>query len=200
MTPADQEFTHAPEAGQYGDCQRAVIASLLDLPISAVPHFLQEAQGDPSIYWEKLQAFVRSHGFAYFTVPARTGGAFYGYEGDVYHEISGPSPRGNGVSHAVVGRNGEVVFDPHPSRAGLSGDSASWEYAFLVRVAQASEPLVRYCPGCGSVGPVVAEYLDCCPDGNEARMIPETLARKCRDVFRIAIDSTLAVQAMEPRP
>lgn len=135
MTPVDQEFIHAPEVGQYGDCQRAVIASLLDLPISEVPHFLQEAQGDPNIYWEKLQTFVRSHGFAYLTVHAQSGISFFGDDGDVYHEISGPSPRGNGVSHAVVGRNGEVAFDPHPSRAGLAGDPATWEHAYLVRVS-----------------------------------------------------------------
>lgn len=138
MIPVDQEFVHAPEIGQFGDCQRAVIASLLDLPISAVPHFLKEAQGDPSIYWEKLQAFVRSYGFAYLTVPARAGSVFFGEVGDVYHEISGPSPRGNGVNHAVVGCNGEVVFDPHPSRAGLAGDPATWEHAYLVRVSHAA--------------------------------------------------------------
>lgn len=134
MTPADQEFIHDPQNGQYGDCQRAVIASLLDLPITAVPHFLQEAAGEPVAYWEKLQTFVRSHGFVYLNVPARAGLAFYGDEGDVFHEISGPSPRGNGVGHAVVGCNGQIVFDPHPSRAGLAGDPATWEHAYLVRI------------------------------------------------------------------
>lgn len=134
MKPVDQEFTHRPEIGQHGDCQRAVIASLLSLPISGVPHFLQEANGDPGTYWTLLQSFCRKHGYAYLTVPARSGFAFYGDDGDVYHEISGPSPRGNGAYHAVVGRNGEIVFDPHPSRAGLSGDPADWEFSYLVSV------------------------------------------------------------------
>lgn len=49
------------------------------------------------------------------------------------------------------------------------------------------EPLTRYCPGCGRIGPVEGEYRDCCPDGNEARMIPVALAEKCRDTFRIAV-------------
>lgn len=133
MIPVDQEFIHAPEKKQYGDCQRAVIASLLNLPISAVPHFLQEANGDAVIYWETLQAFVRSYGFVYLTMPARAGQAFFGDEGEVFHEIAGPSPRGNGVSHAVVGCNGQIVFDPHPSRAGLLGDSETWEYSYLVK-------------------------------------------------------------------
>lgn len=134
MKPIDQEFIHRPEIGQYGDCQRAVIASLLELPISEVPHFLQLANGDPSVYWEGLQAFCRSRGYAYMTVPARSGALFCGDDGPIYHEISGPSPRGNGVFHAVVGCNGDVVFDPHPSRAGLAGDPATWEYAYLVAI------------------------------------------------------------------
>ncbi|CUK13200.1 Uncharacterised protein [Achromobacter xylosoxidans] len=55
-----------------------------------------------------------------------------------------------------------------------------------------TEPLVRYCPGCGSVGPVESKYHDCCPDGGEARMIPTALAEKCRDTFKIAVKALLA--------
>ncbi|WP_395026558.1 hypothetical protein [Comamonas odontotermitis] len=56
------------------------------------------------------------------------------------------------------------------------------------------ERLTRYCPGCGHVGPVEDQYRDCCPDGNQARMIPEALAKKCRDTFKLAITSVLDVQ------
>lgn len=136
MKPVDQEYLHAPEIGQHGDCQRAVIASLLELPITEVPHFLQQAKGDAAGFWEGLQSFCRSKGFAYLTVPARSGAAFFGADDGVYHEISGPSPRGNGVTHAVVGRDGQVVFDPHPSRAGLLGDSTQWEYSYLVNICE----------------------------------------------------------------
>jgi len=55
-----------------------------------------------------------------------------------------------------------------------------------------SEPLVRYCPGCGSIGPVEAQYRDCCPDGDEARLIPQALAEKCRDTFQVAIKAMMA--------
>lgn len=138
MKPADQEFLHKPEEGQYGDCQRAVIASLLDLPISEVPHFLQLAKGDPVEYWTGIQRFLATKGFAWLTVPAKSGAAFYGSENGVYHEISGPSPRGNGTQHAVVGLDGEIVFDPHPSRAGLTGDPSEWEHSYLVYVGGTS--------------------------------------------------------------
>ena len=49
------------------------------------------------------------------------------------------------------------------------------------------EALVRYCPGCGSIGPVQAKFRDCCPDGSDARMVPAKFAEKCRDTFQIAI-------------
>ena len=136
MKPVDQEFVHLPEIGQLGDCQRAVIASLLELPISEVPHFLQDANGDPSDYWDSIQGFLASRGLAYMHVPARSGTAFFGEGVDVYHEISGPSPRGGGVMHAVVGRNGVIVHDPHPSKAGLAGDPSEWEHAFIVLAAK----------------------------------------------------------------
>lgn len=55
-----------------------------------------------------------------------------------------------------------------------------------------AEHLVRYCPGCGSIGPVEEKYRDCCPDGDEARMIPAALAEKCRDTFNIAVKAMLA--------
>ena len=138
MTPVDQEFMNQPEIGQHGDCQRAVIASLLDLPIGEVPHFLQDADGAPWPYWKSIQEFCRSRGYAYLTVPATSGLSFYGDDGDVYHEISGPSPRGVGVFHAVVGRNGEIVFDPHPSRAGLAGTAKDWDFSYLVRAGNAA--------------------------------------------------------------
>lgn len=133
MTPQEQEFVHKPEIGQYGDCQRAVIASLLDLPISSVPHFLQIANGDTIIYYEELQKFLLSKGYAYLTVRAFNWDAFFGLNEEIYHEISGPSPRGNGVHHAVVGKGGKIVFDPHPSKAGLAGSVEDWYYSFLVK-------------------------------------------------------------------
>jgi hypothetical protein len=49
---------------------------------------------------------------------------------NVYHQISGPSPRGQGIWHAVVGCNGQIVHDPHPSKAGLL-DPEQWQYAIL---------------------------------------------------------------------
>ncbi|AZS78561.1 hypothetical protein ELS24_08975 [Achromobacter spanius] len=78
-----------------------------------------------------------------------------------------------------------------PDEAEMRAKGYSLELAFAATQASA-EPLARYCPGCGSVGPVGDEYRDCCPDGNQARMIPARLAEKCRDTFRLAIQTLLA--------
>lgn len=140
MTPVDQQFTSKPEIGQFGDCQRAVIASLLNLPIAAVPHFLQEANGDSDGYWTGIQTFLRKFGFAYLTT--NTAWAFWGDDDHlIYHEISGPSPRGNGLYHAVVGLNGQIAHDPHPSRDGLAGDPNKWEHAYLVHVGGVTQSI-----------------------------------------------------------
>lgn len=132
MKPQDQEFLHKPEIGQYGDCQRAVIASLLELQIHEVPHFLQLSKGDPSDFWNRIQAFCKQYNYFYLTVQRLAGSIFFGEGVNVYHEISGPSPRDNNVHHAVIGLNGQIVFDPHPSRAGLAGDPYGWQYSYLV--------------------------------------------------------------------
>jgi hypothetical protein len=48
VKPQDQEFIYVPGV-QYGDCMRACVASLLDLPIAEVPHFLRDADGEPDV-------------------------------------------------------------------------------------------------------------------------------------------------------
>jgi hypothetical protein len=128
MTPVDQEFIHKPEEGQHGDCMRACIASVLDLPIAKVPNFAQlDADGEGN-YWIMLAEFCRGHGYSFVTMQGR----FVWSEDAIYHVISGPSPRIKGGHHAVVGRNGQVFFDPHPSRAGLAGDPDDWKFDLLV--------------------------------------------------------------------
>lgn len=132
MTPTAQEFVHAPERGQQGDCMRAVIASLLDLPLARVPHFAQlDADGEGN-FWIMLAEFCRSHGYSFVIMHGR-----FGWSEDViYHGIGGPSPRDG--YHAVVGRNGQIVHDPHPSQAGLGGEPSEWQHYLLVRMAEAA--------------------------------------------------------------
>ncbi|CUI42259.1 hypothetical protein [Achromobacter xylosoxidans] len=61
----------------------------------------------------------------------------------------------------------------------------------------AEEALTRFCPECGLVGDVASGYRSCCPDGGSARMIPVSMAKKCRDNFLLAINRDAAPQASE---
>ncbi len=134
MKPVKQEFLHQPEIGQHGDCMRAVIASLLELPIQEVPHFLHDGC-EASVFWGRLNAFLSKFGYCYLAVPAFDMQAYLDANGieEIWHEIGGPSPRGNDVFHAVVGRNGEIAHDPHPSQSGLTGSNADWTFGLLIR-------------------------------------------------------------------
>lgn len=136
MIPVDQEFVDDRENGQFGDCQRAVIASLLELPLSEVPHFLQETGDNNLQFWTAIQTFLAKRGLLHVSF-SKFDAAFYTETYGtpaIYHEISGPSPRGKGLWHCVVGCNGKLVHDPHPSKAGLAGDPSEWEYGFFLQL------------------------------------------------------------------
>lgn len=117
MIPLDQTINGDGKNGNpVGNCWQACVASLLDLPLDQVPHFALESGED---WYRDTSLFVIKHtGFelACF-VPGfphtKTGGYVIG---------SGLSPRG-AFNHSVIldGFTGELVHDPHISRAGLSG-------------------------------------------------------------------------------
>jgi len=110
--------------GIPGDCFRTAVASMLDLAIEDVPHFMVFAD-----WWGAARRWARERGgdFAYLPIPVPE----YGEEAwavmqdwtrdhpDAKVILSGPSPRGP-FWHAVVGDTHlETHHDPHPSRAGL---------------------------------------------------------------------------------
>ncbi|WP_329140922.1 hypothetical protein [Streptomyces sp. NBC_00670] len=99
-----QTIFHDDPDGRPGNCLQACIASLLDLPLDDVPHFLLHAD-----WTAALQEFVTAHGHRLRMQPPDTHCA--------YGMAWGPSERG--VRHAVVWADGHMAHDPHPSRAGL---------------------------------------------------------------------------------
>lgn len=130
-----QEFMHDPANDIVGDCQRAVIASLLDLELKDVPHFGQLSGDSSEKFWELIQEFVKQYGYQYLTVNATGSGiSFFGSDEKIYHEIAGPSPRFTDTLHAVVACNGEIVWDPHPEHTGLAGTPDDWTYSYLVKL------------------------------------------------------------------
>lgn len=129
MKPVDQEFAHDPENGLIGDCWRACLASLLERPISCVPHFLAMYPDDEERH-TAIQAFLMEHGYFHIEI-TRFDFAAHGNSAG-YHMIYGPSPRFPNIQHAVIGKDGVPVFDPHPSRTMLAGNPEDWTFGFLV--------------------------------------------------------------------
>lgn len=122
MRPVDQTmFGHTPPH-DAGNCLQACIASLLELPLDDVPHFVADGDG----WWSALLDWLRCRGFwVAETVDPSPGLGFAG----------GKSPRGD-WGHAVVTDGPDIAHDPHPSRAGLDG--APTEYRYLVQFDPAS--------------------------------------------------------------
>lgn len=104
MREVTQTILHSDPSGRPGNCLQAAVASLLDLDLDEVPHFVEHDD-----WLERLRDFCIAHGYRPLMRPP-TATVPYGM-------AWGPSERG--VRHAVVWRDGEIAWDPHPSRAGL---------------------------------------------------------------------------------
>lgn len=124
----DQEFLHDPDAGITGDCWRAGIANVLGVPLETVPHFVRDypdPEGATRSAWfdETCRWLSEHHGVTalFYDVPEAIR-AECRLEESAFPLIllDGRSPRD--IPHVVVGDaiTGEMLHDPHPSRAGLT--------------------------------------------------------------------------------
>lgn len=105
-----------------GNCLAACIACLFPVEIDAVPDFYAQAG---ALWHTAFERWAAQFGVRPFTAWA-DGGVIP--IKNVYHFIGGNSPRG--VMHSVVGFGGEMVFDPHPSGAGLV---SVVDYTFFIK-------------------------------------------------------------------
>lgn len=112
MTAVEQTIT---DAGR-GNCLQACVASVLDLPIDRVPHFLDFGDN----WFHALELFMDNYGIEYEgTGGTRTISEYEGVDG--YIIACGESPRHR--HHAVVYKDGEMIHDPHPEGGGIKLES-----------------------------------------------------------------------------
>jgi hypothetical protein len=90
----------------YGNCISACVASLLEVPIGAVPLFVDENWRTRFIWW------LAARGLAAMEISAASPPSGFSI-------AFGPSTRLADRGHACVALDGVVVHDPHPSRDGL---------------------------------------------------------------------------------
>jgi hypothetical protein len=119
MNRVDQTRCHNGDI--RGNCFRACIASLFDLPLEKVPAFEDAKE---SHEWHDMTLnFIDEHGCEYWGVTQDWNSIgpeeIAGMGG--YVIASGNSPRGD-WKHAVLWKDGQLAHDPHPSREGLKGD------------------------------------------------------------------------------
>lgn len=126
MKPVDQTRIHDPDRGVTGNCLEACVASLLEIDIEAVPYF-----GIDRDWFSRYLGFVREQGYEMTShfhfpdgFPCGSESIDLGVGVGGYFIAAGPSPRANvrnqGLTHAVIiDAAGNVVHDPHPSRAGV---------------------------------------------------------------------------------
>lgn len=154
MTPCLQTET----AEGSGNCFAACIASILNLPLEAVPNFrkiqedegrcmimaadnwLRENHGMRFIGIEMYKSKVAEGESRYQTSQVLMNRCFFMNE-DEYVILSGESPRKNADGstkyHSVVGRADcwgfEIVHDPHPDGGGLVGEPYGVKWIVPVR-------------------------------------------------------------------
>lgn len=99
--------------GIPGDCWRSSLASLLGLEPEEVPHFALYLS-----WWFETRRWLQGRGLDLAYLPADDE-RLEDFEPDVPVMVGGGSPRGD-FGHCVVGTiGGQLVWDPHPSRAGI---------------------------------------------------------------------------------
>lgn len=114
MIPVMQTiFTNTNTLG--GNCLPAAVASILELPLYVVPHFVQlDIDSNGKDDWYKLlMDWLKIRGLH---IQQRVLGE---PNVDEYYLVTGQSPRYSQLHHAVVYKNGLLVHDPHPDNTGV---------------------------------------------------------------------------------
>lgn len=106
MKPVKQTIT---ELGK-GNCFSACLASIFELEIDQVPYDLSKNWNETYLHW-LYDKFGLDY---YYLSPKEAEGYLRGYS-----IASGPSPRFDNVTHAVVALDGKIVHDPHPDNTGI---------------------------------------------------------------------------------
>mgnify|MGYP006969512352 CR=1 FL=1 len=117
------------ENGEFGDCWRCCIAAVLGMPAESVPHFGVDVSGKPNRKDDAdTQRWLAESGYCMLyanSVACRRSLWMPMWYGDDVKKppiiVCGPTIRSktDADHHAVVEIGSELVYDPHPSEAGL---------------------------------------------------------------------------------
>lgn len=110
MTPVHCQVKHSEEAGTYGDCVRACVASLLDMEADAVPHFFHDNCDGYSGH-ARIKEFLATLGYAPFWANAGDDPRpmMDAQNAETHYMLFGSTAYGE---HVVICRGGVVAHDP----------------------------------------------------------------------------------------
>lgn len=111
------------EKNELGDCWRCCVAAILRLPRNRVPHFLKQSKRSHKHNMKTLtQEWLNQRGWMLIECSPSFPRRWTEDRIMVPRIACGPTPRSKqmGEHHAVVMIEDQVVFDPHPSKAGLT--------------------------------------------------------------------------------
>jgi hypothetical protein len=125
MKQYKQLYAHNPPY-TYGDCYRTAIGCLLDVPPEEVPHFYGIYPDDVDKAHELRDDWLRSRGyrvanFVYECSVKRALWAMGQNNPGLLYMMSGQSGSNPDISHVVVCRGGDVIWDPSPDETGIVG-------------------------------------------------------------------------------
>ena len=142
MKPQKQAFLHEPDKGIYGDCYRTVMACLLDMDRDEIPHSHEgwAEFKEANAQWQAMRGFLAERGLREVVIPLLGTMPI----DDVLACMSNSNPglhwlllgtSRSGVSHVVICRDGEIVWDPSIVDSGITGPASdgNWWVSFLGR-------------------------------------------------------------------
>ena len=127
MTPTQQTVF-----GDKGNCFEACIASFFDMDIKDVPDFNAYEEG--GVWMRHLNNWLAPQGLVYFEgrIPHTEIEEFF-RDKDFYHIMIAPTMRSSEICHAVIGRKGKMLFDPHPDNVGIIKEKNGLRFGVFVK-------------------------------------------------------------------
>jgi hypothetical protein len=110
-TKSEQSTSAWKQEEGSSNCMQCCVGYMLGLPNSEIPNFAEDGG------WDTFGTFIKSMGYEPVLLPES-------YELEADYLASGTTARG--TSHMVVMNSGKLVFDPHPSNAGLTDVQGVW--------------------------------------------------------------------------
>lgn len=142
MIKQKQLFRHNPPE-TFGDCQRTVIACLLNKRQVDVPNFGVFYE-DGEKFFREVDAYLATQGLArvtiYYACKLDEVLAMMGAVNPTAYYILGGASK-NGTNHVVIGLGGAIAWDPAIDNSGIVGpaDNGHYSVEFLVPLS-ATQP------------------------------------------------------------